>query len=269
MNKFITVLIPLLFILSACTKDQDFGKTITQNNLSDSQISGSTELGTNGGGTDPFTDPGTEVGGIACGHFDVDATNPSSTWINNNGHQHEYDDDHATTNVNLFNMLENNMVNIQNKITDPNKKFVIMITNADLSTEAQIKINGVTTNALIYQQNMLQSLNSQSPLQTYSLGAGVAGATQLTELKVGFPTNVIALSGIYGTTPDKVKNNVLGANGQYRNGALVLQLIDAAYVNAILYTSTHANIDWENPNQTGLLHETAIYNHIGTSTPCP
>lgn len=174
----------------------------------------------NGGGEENNpNDPG-----ISGGHFDLDTSH--MVYAANKGttdhHVHEYDDEYKTTQIDFFNLLDPKFTKLSDVINS-SQNFVITIANAELSPGAMIEINGVLISAGDLKKKVDAFLAGQ-PLTQYSIG----GANPLTSLKIKFSRDVLSQSGLVPTQTGCVRSNDLGANGQYRNGALTIQIHDAA-----------------------------------------
>ena len=65
-------------------------------------------------------------------------------------------------------------------------------------------------------------------LGTPSASQAANGIFQLTSFKMKFASNAITLGGLHPTATGCVKGNTPSPNGEYRNGALTTQLLDAS-----------------------------------------
>jgi hypothetical protein len=184
--------------------------------------------------------------GLLGGHFDLD----TSTEVyelgdgDTNKHVHEYDDKHDTLEADFFNLLDSGFDNIQDTINS-GQRFVIIVANAQLSPGAILEINGVETQALAYQMNA-NNINN-----VYSIDNG---ATQLNSLKIRFAEDAILNNQLIPTQTGCVVKNDPGANGEYRNGALILQAIDAD--NLLIDANLGVAL-----NNDALLWEATIFYH--------
>jgi hypothetical protein len=109
--------------------------------------------------------------------------------------------------------------------------------NAHLSPAGSLVINGVSTPVKDYRAFMKRvftnSLNVGERPPLYMLGTPsavqyLAGIRQLTSLEISFPTTAILGSGLIGITPQCSRKNEMGLGGEYRNGALTVQILDAS-----------------------------------------
>jgi hypothetical protein len=176
--------------------------------------------------------------GLENGHFDVDTVAASancsgSSCSGTTKHTHEYDDQFDVTSVNLFAPLDSHLA--VNGCLDSKKKpvtcsssttrvipdtqtFRITIVNADLSPGAWLTVNGVDYPVTEWDDTAFSSLT------TFSLGS-VAGATRLTSLSINFDVDAIASCELHPTNTNDVKANTAGGYGEWRNGALTIQLV--------------------------------------------
>ncbi len=190
--------------------------------------------------TDP-NDPG-----LSGGHFDLDTSH--LVYLENKGttdhHVHEYDDKYQTLQVDFLNMADG-----FTKLSDvigANQSFIITVANAELSPGATLEINGSTYSAGDFQKKVDAFLNGQA-LPQLSLAA-------LTSFKVKFNRDVLSRNGLVPTQTNCVRSNNLGPNGEYRNGALTIQVHDAARVKLDAKTRV-ATADG------GLLWEATVFWH--------
>ncbi|MEQ1502225.1 MAG: hypothetical protein ABMB14_08335 [Myxococcota bacterium] len=177
--------------------------------------------------------------GLANGHFDVDTVvgsrdcAGSKTCASTTLHTHEYDDLYDVTTVDLL-APKGGHVGIDDCIDSKGKvvpscstgtrvipaaqTFKILVINADLSPGVWLRVNGVNTPVTVWDDQPFSSM------PTFALGT-VAGATKLTELAVGFDLDAIASCELLPTTTTDVRNNTAGKYGEWRNGALTVQLV--------------------------------------------
>ena len=160
--------------------------------------------------------------GLTGGHFDVDTSSafyhPSAG--KTDAHVHQYDDKFGVTHVDAMNLLGGKLRNIQSVIQNPAQKFILTLGNGHLSPGARIQINDTFT-------------QSSGPLDTtkvWSFG-GVDGSEKLTKLAILFEKDAITKGKLIATATGCVVANDPGAQGEYRNGALTLQAIDADNVH--------------------------------------
>jgi hypothetical protein len=178
-------------------------------------------------------------------------------------HVHEYDKLNQTTTVNFFNIINNNgdpisgteFDQIQNTI-DKTRRFYLVVVNASLNPGGVLEVNGSVQRVTDYQNLTQQLLSGGVHPAAYTIGAPqVAGDIQLNSLKIGFDSNVTANALLVPTAPtDCVFPDIPGKLGEYRDGALVIQAVDASTIE--LNASTGATT-----SDGGLIWEGLIYNH--------
>jgi hypothetical protein len=193
--------------------------------------------------------------GLENGHFDYDTTDarrscPGSTTCDGTAkHTHEFDDDHNVTWANTFDGLGGHLT-IDGCTEDAGAKkkkkgkkggggggggkigtcgdsysrtvpdgvpFKIVVVNADLSPGGWLTINGVETDVMDYDDVPLGNL------PTYVLG-GVS-PNVLNSLEVNFDVNAIANCELIPTNTGDVRSNTPGIFGEWRSGALTVQLV--------------------------------------------
>lgn len=192
--------------------------------------------------------PGSLPEGLRGGHFDLDTS--SQIYAPNDGetdkHIHEYDDKHEVNGADFFKLLDRNLGEIDEHIAD-NQPFILIVANAQLSTGAVLEINGRRAKAIDYQKSGVRPV--------FSIGAA-SGAAQLTSLKLSFAPTAIETGGLVPTETGCVVSNRPGFNGEYRNGALVLQALDANDYSINPATGTASS---------GLLWEATLFWHLKDS----
>jgi hypothetical protein len=205
--------------------------------------------------------------GILNGHFDVDTATSNMPFPTSKGtvtyHVHEYDKINQTTTVDFFNLINgggnivsgNDFDQIQNTIPDP-QRFYLVVVNPGLNPGGVLEVNGSVLRVTDYQNLTQQLLSSGVRPAAYTIGAPqVAGDVQLKSLKIGFDSTVTANALLVPTAPtDCVWPDIPGKLGEYRDGALVVQALDASTIE--LNASTGAAI-----SGGGLIWEGVIYNH--------
>ncbi|MFT5412309.1 MAG: prepilin-type N-terminal cleavage/methylation domain-containing protein [Verrucomicrobiales bacterium] len=171
---------------------------------------------------------GPEEPGLIGGHIDVDTSTFIAT-INSGktgGHVHEYDDTYGVTEIDFFNLLSSSLENIDDAIST-GRKFKLIVANADLSPGAKIVINSNydSRNPLTYIPVKSYDDTPLADLPVYSF-KGIAGTVPLTRLSLSFDNDAIKIGGVIPTNTGDVRNNTLGLNGEWRNGALTIQAIE-------------------------------------------
>ena len=213
--------------------------------------------------------------GLANGHFDQDTTAAQSkckagtTCSGTDKHTHQYDDSYDTTYFDSFvvgtsgHIAVNGCMDSSNKIKTcgtsgavriipDTQQFKIVVVNAELSPGAWLTINGVDIDVTDYDDTAFASL------PTYALGS-VAGTTKLSSLVVNFDVNAIASCELIPSVTSDVKANKAGIEGEWRAGALTIQLVKtSATFTAGKSAGDHDVVI----NQTnGLLWETTTFWH--------
>ena len=176
-------------------------------------------------GDQPSDPPGLDVDpGVSGGHFDVDIY-----YGGTNDHTHEYDDTYNFTGVNFLNASDPDK-NVSNAITNTTTRFKILITNQRLSPAVNFSYGG-----LPYAN--VSTLQTTAGLTMASL-PGFSRA-DIGTLKFNMPKNAFTSqdwgtgevrTGLHPTATNCVKDKLpdagtVGPNGEYRNGALVFQLV--------------------------------------------
>ena len=183
----------------------------------------------------PYTSPGDQPSslpapsadpGVSGGHFDLDIYYSST-----NKHTHEYDDKFDVTGVNFLNASDP-AFNISNAITSTSTKFKILIANQRLSPAVNFSFGG----------------NPYARVTTLQTSAGLTMAnlptftrSDVKTLKFNMPKDAFEAkdwsgtgdvrAGLHPTQTGCVRNRwptsngTPGPNGEYRNGALVFQLV--------------------------------------------
>jgi hypothetical protein len=178
-------------------------------------------------------------------------------------HVHEYDKLNQTTTVDFFNLINSNGMSVDGydfdqiqKTIPKGKRFYLVIVNPALNPGGVLEVNGNVLRVTDYQNLTQQLLSSGVRPAAYTIGApSTAGDMQLTSLKIAFDSNVTADELLVPTGPTAcVFPDIAGKLGEYRDGALVVQAIDASTIE--LNASTGAAT-----TNGGLIWEGIIYNH--------
>ena len=245
----------------------------------------------------PPLDP-LDPGGLAGGHFDLDTS--SSIYAFNDGvtdgHVHEWDDKNNLTVVNYLD-LAGGGGNPLYEIDHPaigiaqNAVFIITVANSDLSPGGRLEINSTSITVTDYEKEfdkwvrksdmvdpvtgLALGLDKQASFPRYMLGAPTDaqkadGIHQLTSLKMSFDTFALVNGQLLGTNTGCVKSNQPGFNGEYRNGALMVQALDASdlgdgfvhdTINAQFTTGSAAIHDTRGYAKKGLFWESTLFWH--------
>ncbi len=190
--------------------------------------------------------------GLFGGHFDLD----TATAIYNDGagitneHVHEWDDKNDLTTIDFFNIVGGSFNNVDETFST-SQLFYVTVANAALSTGGVLEINGVRYTVEDYEALVAGHIAGGDPLQKYILGNPseaqlTAGVRKLTSLSLTFDVNSILVGGLHPTNTGCVKDNDYGPNGEYRNGALLVQAVNSSTgtLHATLHHAT-ANLLWE------------------------
>jgi Neisseria PilC beta-propeller domain len=196
----------------------------------------------------PGTAPPPSVGGgLTGGHFDADVFNDFTgiLGLNSNGsgtgHIHQYSDLYAATGINYL-AAANSVMTLTDTATSKSKlpafdltgeKFFVIVANADQSPLVSIRLNNNAFTAPTYPNAILpaqRTLFSLADLKTFS---------------VDMPRNALSLGGLFPTRYDCVTGAVApqtvtgftakqqvgdtpGKLGEWRNGALSIQILKAS-----------------------------------------
>jgi hypothetical protein len=165
--------------------------------------------------------------GLAGGHMDVDTSHLLYAFRKGttDGHVHQYDKKFNVVGESFFNFKTATLKNIPLYV--PNgQKFKVIVANADLSPGGRLVINKVynSLDRTTYIPVKNYDDTALSALPIYSLD-GIPGTTRLTELGLYFDTNVIGTGGLLGTVTGAVRSNTPGRYGEWRNGAVTVQLV--------------------------------------------
>lgn len=195
------------------------------------------------GGLDGDPAPGDEDFGLAGGHMDLDVS--SQTYPINNGttdkHDHEWDNEWGTV-VDFFEIDVMGGFRSVDQATDlpgsdGNRRFIINVANAGLSPGAILEINGVDFPIIEWQAKVKRFLtNTLRPgeyFPVFKLSEPTAAEAanrilRLTSFKMKFASNALTVGGLHPTATGCVRGNDPSPNGEYRNGALTTQLLDAS-----------------------------------------
>ncbi|MCE9520305.1 MAG: hypothetical protein K8R87_12230 [Verrucomicrobia bacterium] len=203
--------------------------------------------------------------GLLGGHIDVDTSH--LIYVAGRGttdaHVHAYDDKYNVTTVNLMNFLDTKLAEISKYI--PNGvRFKLIVANGSLSPGGRLSINKTynASDPTTYVKVTDYSNGSTSGLNVYSMD-GVSGTTKLSSLTMNFSTDTLAIGGLIGTNTGAVRSNKAGANGEYRDGALVVQAVrvNADGSDAFTTNVTQSNGGVQGVAASGLLWECSMFWH--------
>jgi len=225
--------------------------------------------------------------GLLGGHFDLDTSHLIYDYDDGDtdGHVHEYDDKHDVTTIDYFDLLQDGKLF---EIDHPGIKgvggrdqpFILTVANSEYSPGGVLEINGPTISVTDYQallnRYLAGTLADGESFGIYTLdppGATLEskGVRHLQDLKLSFDAYAILNGDLIPTNTGCVRGNDPGAKGEYRNGALMVQaldataLVDGSYVlggDPGEYTSASSSINEEHGYATaGLLWESTVFWH--------
>lgn len=183
--------------------------------------------------------------GLLGGHIDLDTShliypfNDGET----DGHVHEWDDKHELTTINYFALPDGNgnplyeITNDGGSGVHANSPFILTIANTALSPGGVLEINGASLDVTDYHALVKRFLSKTLlPGETFPVykmtpptpAETAAGMKRLTSLKLSWDSYSIINGDIIPTKTGCVRGNDPGALGEYRNGALLLQALDAS-----------------------------------------
>ena len=193
--------------------------------------------------TNPPIDPN-DAGGLVGGHFDLDTSSAIYDFSAGvtDGHVHQWDDKHDLTTVDYLNLPDGSggplfELNDPNMNIGDNDVFLITLTNSELSPGGILEINSSSLPATDYEDIMRRFLTGKlkawESFPLYTLGEptsaqAAAGVQQLTSLKMSFDAFAIVNGKLIPSETACVKANDVGKKGEYRNGALMVQALDAS-----------------------------------------
>ena len=203
--------------------------------------------------------------GIAGGHMDMDTSHLLYAFRQGttDGHIHEYDKVYNVVGESYFNFKSTTLKNIPVYVAS-GVKFKIIVANANLSPGGRLVINQDynSGNPATWIPVTTYDDTALSALPIYSLN-GIAGTTQLTKLGIYFDTDVIAQGGLIPTVTGSVRKNIPGLLGEWRNGALTIQLVlvNSNGTNGFTTNTGYSNGGVQGVATTGLLWESTVFYH--------
>jgi len=192
-------------------------------------------------------------GGLGGGHMDVDTdTNLTSPYNEDGlggktiGHEHEYDDKVNRTYVDYFDIDPLNNGKLKNVddsgIAIGTKEFVILVANADLSPGSELTIGHRKISVVEYQRTIHKAMagwngnpNSLVDPDGNSLVFTLADLLAVDDngvtgtLRSTFDSLAIINGGLHPTQTGCVNKDAAVTNGRWRNGSLIIQLIDVTH----------------------------------------
>ncbi len=222
-------------------------------------------------GTDPLDGSDDVSGsgdddGLLGGEIDVDVTLSISDWSSGDtdGHEHEYDNDYGVTYLDFFDLDSKKLTDFTDAVTDSSQAFKIIVANADLSPAGRLVVNGTydASDASTWTDVDTYDDTALSGLTVYSLG-GVAGTTQLTSFGLGFHHLALLSGGVLNTETGCVRDNEPGLYGEWRNGALTIQVVAVDSTGADDFTTdtSYSSGGVQGVATSGLLWETTVFWH--------
>ncbi len=203
--------------------------------------------------------------GLAGGHMDVDTSHLLYAFRrgSTDGHVHMYDKKYNVVGESFFAFKTPTLKNIPT-IVQNSVKFKIIVSNADLSRGGRLVINKTYNSLDPSTYTLVTKYDDTAPsaLPIYSLD-GLAGTTRLTQLGLYFDTSVIGSGGLIGTVTGAVRSNTPGLLGEWRNGALTVQLVRVNQDGSPAFTTSTSlsNGGVQGVATSGLLWETTFFWH--------
>jgi hypothetical protein len=224
--------------------------------------------------------------GLIGGHIDLDtahliyAPNAGTT----DGHVHEWDDKWDRTTIDFLRLPDGNgnplyeISSVTNGVA-PTEKFILTVANTAMSRGGVLEINGASVGVEEYHALTRRFLaNALLPGETFPVyqlatpnaAAAAAGVKRLTSFKMSFDAFAILSGDLMPTVTGCVRGNKPGTLGEYRNGALMVQALDASNMtggytlNAITnqYVTGSNKVDKTHTYATlGLLWESTMFWH--------
>lgn len=183
--------------------------------------------------------------GLLGGHFDLDTSSSLYDFDHGvtDGHVHEWDDKNDLTTINYLKLAGGNGLPLYeiNKIVHPTAPFILTVANTELSPGGVLEINSTSMSVRDYKAAVDRYLSDtlrpgeKFPIYKFSAPNAIetaAGVQRLISLKLSFDSYAILSGDLIPTRTNCVKDNNAGANGEYRNGALMLQALDASNIAA-------------------------------------
>jgi len=182
--------------------------------------------------------------GLLGGHFDLDTSSVIYPYSGGttDGHVHEWDDKHDLTTIDFFDLPDGNgfplhEINDNANAVASDDLFLLTVANTELSPGGVLEINGTSLSVSKYHRLLRRYLAGvMDPGESFpiyklgppTLGEAANGVVQLISLKLSFDAFAILSGDLIPTETGCVRRNDAGAKGEYRNGALMLQALDAS-----------------------------------------
>ena len=186
--------------------------------------------------------------GLLGGHFDLDTSRQTYAFDTGttDGHVHEWDDKHNLTTIDYMNLPDGGggplfEINDASLGIDPSTVFMLTVANTDLSPGGVLEINGTSIDVSDFHKLMTRYLkgefkDKEGPfpllkLDPPTVSEVAAGVAQLSSLKLSFDAFAILSGDLVPSVTGCVRKNNAGQKGEYRNGALMIQALDASDVS--------------------------------------
>ena len=202
--------------------------------------------------------------GLEGGHMDIDTSSQIYPYRRGrtDGHVHAYDKHYNTTGADFFNLQGGKLRNVTQNVL-PGTKFKIIVANGNLSTGARIVINQVynPSNPATFTNVTDYDNTPVSSLPVYTLNG--VGGTALTSFGIYINPATSASGGLIQGNTGHVKNNTPGIYGEWRNGALTLQvvLVNSDGSDGFSVNASFSNGGVQGVATTGLLWEATLFHH--------
>lgn len=186
--------------------------------------------------------------GLIGGHFDLDTSSQIYAFSggSTDGHVHEWDDKHDLTTVDFFALPDGDgnplhEINDNANAVGNDELFLLTVANSELSPGGVLEINGTSLSVVNYHGLLNRYLSggmaAGESFPVYKLGVptpaqAASGVVQLISLKLSFDAFAILSGDLIPTETGCVRGNDAGAKGEYRNGALMIQALDASNISA-------------------------------------
>lgn len=203
--------------------------------------------------------------GLGGGHIDVDTASQLYPFRRGttDGHVHAYDKKYNVTGASFFNFASSNLRNLQ-QVVPAGTKFKIIVANANLSPGGRLVINNTydPSHPPTWQKVKNYSNASLDSLPVYSL-EGLPGTTRLREFGLYFDLSAIGSGDIIPTSTGQVRSNVPGRFGEWRNGALTIQVVRVNADGSDAFTTDPALSSGgkQGVATSGLLWESTFFYH--------
>ncbi|MFQ5350787.1 MAG: PilC/PilY family type IV pilus protein, partial [Thermoanaerobaculia bacterium] len=186
--------------------------------------------------------------GLLGGHFDLDTSHLTYPFSGGqtDGHVHQWDDKHNRTTIDFFALPDGNgnpLYEITSNVfgIQPNETFILTVANDNLSPGGVLEINGSSVSVgdyrAVLQRYLSGTLLPGETFPRYKLSnpnsfEQAAGVQRLSSLKLSFDAFAILAGDLLPTETGCVKSNTPGALGEYRNGALMVQALEASGITS-------------------------------------